>query len=166
MSAAIRDSTERVETERRLRELDVLKDEFLSVVSHELRTPLTAISGFAQLLLAQGERIDADAQRRHARPASPATPRRWTGSSASSLDLSRLDAGQVARARRARCALADAVRTCVALAGRPTSARASTSTCPTDVERRRRRATPSTGCCRTCSRTRAKFSAARIDRCG
>jgi PAS domain S-box-containing protein len=34
----------------RLRELDRLKDEFISIVSHELRTPLTAISGFAELL--------------------------------------------------------------------------------------------------------------------
>ncbi len=94
VSAAIRDSTERVETERRLRELDRLKDEFLSVVSHELRTPLTAIGGFAQLLLAQGERIDpagrADMLGRIARNASEMD--RLVGQL---LDLSRLDAGQV-----------------------------------------------------------------------
>ncbi|GAC1609827.1 MAG: hypothetical protein NVS3B26_13230 [Mycobacteriales bacterium] len=35
---------------RRLRELDQLKDAFLSTISHELRTPLTAISGFVRLL--------------------------------------------------------------------------------------------------------------------
>ena len=35
---------------RRLRELDQLKDAFLSTISHELRTPLTAISGFIRLL--------------------------------------------------------------------------------------------------------------------
>jgi signal transduction histidine kinase len=34
-----------------LRELDLLKDEFVSSVSHELRTPLTSISGYAELLL-------------------------------------------------------------------------------------------------------------------
>ncbi|MBK5306788.1 MAG: hypothetical protein JJD92_08900 [Frankiaceae bacterium] len=34
----------------RLRELDQLKDAFLSTISHELRTPLTAISGFIRLL--------------------------------------------------------------------------------------------------------------------
>lgn len=36
----------------RLRELDRLKDEFLSTVSHELRTPLTSIVGFSRLLAA------------------------------------------------------------------------------------------------------------------
>ena len=34
----------------RLRELDKLKDEFVSMVSHELRTPLTSIRAFAEIL--------------------------------------------------------------------------------------------------------------------
>ena len=34
-----------------LRELDRLKDEFVSSVSHELRTPLTSITGYVELLL-------------------------------------------------------------------------------------------------------------------
>jgi PAS domain S-box-containing protein len=36
---------------QRLRELDKLKDNFLSTVSHELRTPLTSIKSFAEILL-------------------------------------------------------------------------------------------------------------------
>jgi signal transduction histidine kinase len=45
------------EAAERLRELDKLKDEFLSTVSHELRTPLTSITGFARVL----QRGEADA---------------------------------------------------------------------------------------------------------
>ena len=40
------------------------KSQFLSRMSHELRTPLNAVLGFAQLLLADGERIAAETRRR------------------------------------------------------------------------------------------------------
>jgi len=39
----------------KLRELDKMKDSFLSTVSHELRTPLTSIKSFAEILLTYDE---------------------------------------------------------------------------------------------------------------
>jgi PAS domain S-box-containing protein len=42
---------ELAEQNEQLRELDVMKDEFVALVSHELRTPLTAIQGFTELVL-------------------------------------------------------------------------------------------------------------------
>lgn len=123
VSAAIRDATDRVETERRLRELDLLKDEFLSVVSHELRTPLTAISGFAQLLLNRADLIDDDTRvdllARIARNAGEMD--HLVGQL---LDLSRLDAGRIDMHPAPICLL-EAVRTCIASLATHVAARVS-----------------------------------------
>jgi signal transduction histidine kinase len=43
------------EQNEQLRELDQLKDEFVSSVSHELRTPLTSITGYVELMLEEAE---------------------------------------------------------------------------------------------------------------
>lgn len=39
------------QSNRKLKDLDKLKDEFVSVASHELRTPMTAIKGFVSMML-------------------------------------------------------------------------------------------------------------------
>lgn len=108
VSAAIRDATERRRAERelqmalererqaaeQLRELDGLKDDFLSVVSHELRTPLTVIAGFAETLILQRDSLDPalveDLVARISRNASD-----MHGMIERLLDYSRLQAGKV-----------------------------------------------------------------------
>lgn len=52
------------EQNERLRELDRLKDEFISLVSHELRTPLTSIQGYLELMLEGGAGELSDDQSR------------------------------------------------------------------------------------------------------
>jgi signal transduction histidine kinase len=52
------------EQNAQLRELDRLKDEFVSSVSHELRTPLTSISGYVELLLEEAKDETTAAQLR------------------------------------------------------------------------------------------------------
>jgi signal transduction histidine kinase len=51
------------ESVRRLRELDELKDDFLSTVSHELRTPLSVLVGFVSLLNKDWDRLNEDVRR-------------------------------------------------------------------------------------------------------
>ncbi len=55
MAGTVRDISER-------REIDRMKDEFVSVVSHELRTPLTSIRGALQLVLADPPAFTDDDQ--------------------------------------------------------------------------------------------------------
>jgi PAS domain S-box-containing protein len=47
----------------RLRELEAMKNTFLSAISHELRTPLTVIRGMSELLHERNEELDAEQRR-------------------------------------------------------------------------------------------------------
>jgi signal transduction histidine kinase len=51
------------EQNTQLRELDLMKDEFVSLVSHELRTPLTSIRGYLDLLLEEGGNLTPEQER-------------------------------------------------------------------------------------------------------
>jgi signal transduction histidine kinase len=46
----------------KLKELDRLKDEFISIASHDLRTPIVSIRGYAWLLARQKEKLDKKSQ--------------------------------------------------------------------------------------------------------
>ena len=61
VTGIVRDITERKEAEEKLRQIDQMKSEFLSIVSHELRTPLQSIGGFAKLIL-EGKVPDIETQ--------------------------------------------------------------------------------------------------------
>lgn len=50
-SEALRNATDQLKaTNQKLKQLDHLKDEFISTVTHELRTPITAIRAFSEIL--------------------------------------------------------------------------------------------------------------------
>lgn len=78
----------------RMREMDRLKDEFLSTVAHELRTPLTALSGFAEIV-ARDEALDDDT-RRHFVDQIGQRAQEMLAMIDQLLDFSRLQAGKVA----------------------------------------------------------------------
>ena len=48
------------EANRRLQEVDQLKDQFMMTASHELRTPLTAVQGYIELMAQYGETLPAE----------------------------------------------------------------------------------------------------------
>ena len=78
----------------RLRELDRMKDEFVSVVSHELRTPLTAIRGSLQLLLAD-ERAVPDADDRQLLQVALKSCERLVRIINDILDVAKIEAGKL-----------------------------------------------------------------------
>lgn len=98
----------------RLKELDRLKDDFVSTVNHELRTPLTSIRSFSEILL---DNPDLDVARRNefckiiVREAE-----RLTRLINQMLDLARIQSGEIV-ARIAPIDLATVVRDATAAAG-------------------------------------------------
>jgi signal transduction histidine kinase len=77
---------------RRLTELDRLKDDFVSTVTHELRTPLTSIRAFTEILLDDPE-VDA-AQRRKFLGIITKEAERLTRLINQVLDLAKIESGK------------------------------------------------------------------------
>jgi signal transduction histidine kinase len=82
------------EQNERLRQLDRMKDEFVSLVSHELRTPLTSIQGYLELLLDnEGDLTD---EQRHFLAIVDRNSRRLLDLVGDLLFLAQVDAGRLA----------------------------------------------------------------------
>ncbi len=81
---------------REMRQLQQVKDDFLSIASHELKTPLTSLRGYAELLSQRLSR-DAASDQRTLRYLAiiEQQVRRLSGLVDTLLDISHLDAGQL-----------------------------------------------------------------------
>jgi signal transduction histidine kinase len=103
------------EQNKRLRELDRLKDEFLSLVSHELRTPLTSIRGYLDLVL-DGEAGALNHEQRRFLEAVERNSGRLLRLVGDLLFVAQADAGRLALDRR-RVELTKVAADCVETAG-------------------------------------------------
>lgn len=83
-----------IEANERLRELDTVKSNFISLVSHELRTPLTAIKGFVVTLLNFGHEISDQKRQTYLGILNEETDR-LTRLITELLDIARIESGKV-----------------------------------------------------------------------
>lgn len=83
---------EALEANRRLRELDRAKTEFIGIASHEIRSPLTSVAGFAQMLDRRWDRL-GEARRREVAGRIHDQSARLVRLADDLLAMSRLDAG-------------------------------------------------------------------------
>jgi PAS domain S-box-containing protein len=93
MEQQLRQQMEELESAyQKLKELDQLKDSFLSTVSHELRTPLTSIKSFSEILLSYDE--DKETQKEFLTIINEES-NRLTRLINDFLDLSKIEAGRM-----------------------------------------------------------------------
>ncbi|MCP5366564.1 MAG: histidine kinase [Hyphomicrobiales bacterium] len=93
-SNELEDTTKQLQAaNERLKELDSLKDDFLSTISHELRTPLTSIRAFTEIL--SNEAGVTAQERRHFMAVIAKESERLTRLIDQILDLAKMEAGQL-----------------------------------------------------------------------
>ena len=91
-----------------LREVDRMKDEFVSIVSHELRTPLTSIRGSVQLVLDDKASVP-DPEHRQLMQIALNNCERLVRIINDILDVAKIESGNITLQRRP-CAVAEVVR--------------------------------------------------------
>lgn len=99
----------------RERELDRMKNEFISTAAHELRTPLTSVMGFSEILLNQEEfGITDPSQQKELLANIHQKAQRLESIISDLLDLSRIQAGMMITLDRAPCDIGKLLKQVVA----------------------------------------------------
>ncbi len=83
-----------LETAEKLRELDRMRTDFVSMVSHELRSPMTVVAGIAEILDKREDRL-TEAQRREFIDTLGREARRLARLVSEALDLESIDRGRL-----------------------------------------------------------------------
>lgn len=86
-------TTELRRSNKQLRKIDEVKDEFLSVASHQLRTPLTSVKGYISLVL-DGDAGKINSQQRHLLNEAFTSSQRMVHLIEDFLNMSRLQTGR------------------------------------------------------------------------
>ena len=86
-------TSELVESNKKLRDMDEAKDEFISMASHQLRTPLTSIKGYISMLL-DGDIGEISSAQRQALEEAYSSSQRMVYLISDFLNLSRLKTGK------------------------------------------------------------------------
>jgi PAS domain S-box-containing protein len=103
-----------------LREVDRMKDEFVSIVSHELRTPLTSIRGSVQLVLDDKNSVP-DAEHRQLMQIALNNCERLVRIINDILDVAKIESGNIPLQKRP-CMVAELVRQAVQVVEGPANA--------------------------------------------
>jgi signal transduction histidine kinase len=88
-------NNEVIKANEHLKELDKMKDEFVSIASHELRTPMTAIKGYLWMLTNGKHKIELDPQQQDYVERVKASAERLINLVNDMLDVSRIEGGRM-----------------------------------------------------------------------
>ena len=95
LKSALEEATEKLKNaNKRLEELDRLKDEFISMAAHELRTPMTAVKGYISMIL-EGDAGDVPKKARGFLGDASAVTDRLVRLVNNMLNVSRIEAGRL-----------------------------------------------------------------------